>query len=56
MMGMGFLKLNKVLGKHKWDAEEPIKNEEQDRRERMLFVVALIVVLGILAVVVYFAW
>ena len=55
MMGMGFLKLNKVLGKHKWNPDEPIRDKEQDRRERMLFVLALIVVLAFLVIVFYFA-
>lgn len=56
MMGMGFLRLNKVLAKHKWNAEEQVENEEQDRRERKLFVVALVIVLVFLGVVIYLAW
>lgn len=56
MMGMGFLRLNRMLAKHKWDTEEGVENEEQDRRKRKLFVLALIIVLVSLGIVIYFYW
>lgn len=55
MMGMGFLRLNKVLSKQKWSAEEEVENEERGRRERKNFIVALVIVLIFLGIVIYLA-
>jgi len=55
MMGMGFLRLNKVLSKQKWSAEEEVQNEERNRRERKNFVIALVIVLAFVGIVIYLA-
>jgi hypothetical protein len=53
MMGMGFLRLNRVLAKHKWDAREESVDEGQARSERRLFFVAAVIVVIAVGVVIY---
>lgn len=53
MMGMGFLRLNKILAKHKWSAEEKVANEEQARLERKYFFVALVIVALFVTAILY---
>jgi hypothetical protein len=52
MMGMGFLRLNKMLAKHKWHRKEIEEEESQEHRESSLAV--WLVVMALLVVSILF--
>jgi len=57
MMGMGFLRLNKMLAKHKWrrkDVEE--EDEPQESRESSLALWLVVMALLVLSVLIFGVW
>jgi hypothetical protein len=56
MMGMGFLRLNKLLAKHKWRRKDTVEDEAQESRESSLALWLVVMALLVLSVLIFGVW